>query len=359
MDAELKGMRETPLVDSPTLKPGADETLLVVRITFDQNATDEDGKVRVSPMSVRLVGWTDKGGAKEFSDYYAIGTLEQASTLLRNKPDDFLIVNGGKSADFVFEVPRDAVFTDASAKPKDLTIKDGVFVEVKRMARMDLSGRTVKGPPTFDKNVEVVRKEIDLKNIARRSDTGEVQKNVDTVEGPIEVTSLKVSDKLFSAVNPGAYSGDQNVSFRSGTATMKDKKFAKLSVSPTDTLVLLKQGEFPITDLYVPAGKKMVQAIGKTPPKGENWAWTDLSKFDLVDATGNKYKPNGAAAKVKVEGQDRMEASYDSDNPIQSMGSGDGRAYDVYLFFNVPDGTKITQLNFEDKPIKAQNVTVP
>ena len=100
MDSELKGMRETPLLSEKgdTLKTKPDETLLIVRVAFDQNATDDDGKVRFSPMSIHLVGWTDDGGAKSFSDYYPIGTLEDGYALLRNKPDDPLIISGGKSA---------------------------------------------------------------------------------------------------------------------------------------------------------------------------------------------------------------------------------------------------------------------
>ena len=161
IDGELAKERDTSadsyqasIVKTPTLKPAGDETLLVVRIGFDQNAADDDGKIRVSPMSVRLVGWKDNGGVKSYSNYYPIGTLENAAVLLRNKPDDPLIMASGKSVDFVFKIPRDAVFTDASAKPKEIEIKPGVFIEVKRMAQMDLGGRTIKGPPTYSKDLD-------------------------------------------------------------------------------------------------------------------------------------------------------------------------------------------------------------
>ena len=228
------------------------------------------------------------------------------------------------------------------------------------MAILDLSGKTVKGPPTPDKDVDVMRKDIkEIVNLPRHSESGGMTAPVETVAGPLEVSSIKVSDKLFSAVNPGSYSGDTNVSFKSGTATMKDKKFAKLKVDPTDTLTMLGAGDFPVSELYVPDGKKMVQAIAKTPAKGDSWGWSNLGDFSLVDATGNKFKPNGAAAKVKVEGADRMSAIYDSDNPVPSIGGGDGRVYDVYLYFNVPGGTKVKELDWQDKPIKAADVTVP
>ena len=83
----------------------------------------------------------------------------------------------------------------------------------------------------------------------------------------------------------------------------------------------------------------------------------DLSSFDLVDSSGVKYKPNGAARACKVTGADRMIANYDSDNPVGSIEKSEGLArYDVYLFFNVPTGTQITQLNFQDKPISDKDV---
>jgi hypothetical protein len=361
MDSDFPDMRENKAPLAPakgdTLKTAPDEMLLITRITFDNNGSDEDSKVRVSPLAVRLVGWQQKGDTKVYVNYNPIGTLEGASVLLRNKPDDPLILSGGKSADFVFKVARADVLKDEDPKAKDLDIKDGVFVEVKRMARIDLGGKSIKGAPTFNKDVEVKRKDVEaFKNLPKRTETGESRAAVQTSAGPLDVTSIKVSDKLFAPVNPGPYQGDTNVSFRSGNATMKDKKFQKLVVNPTDALKMLGQGDNPLTDLYVPDGRKMVQVVAKAPAKGDSFGWTDLSSFDLVDSSGVKYKPNGAAARVKVTGADRMIANYDSDNPVGSIEKSEGRAYDVYLFFNVPTGTQITQLNFQDKPISDKDV---
>ena len=52
--------------------------LLIVRISFDNNGSDEDSKVRVSPLAVRLVGWQQKGDTKVYVNYNPIGTLEGA-----------------------------------------------------------------------------------------------------------------------------------------------------------------------------------------------------------------------------------------------------------------------------------------
>ena len=52
------------------------------------NATDDDSKFRVSCGAVRLVGYKQSGESREYTNYNPIGTLEDASVLLRNKPDD-------------------------------------------------------------------------------------------------------------------------------------------------------------------------------------------------------------------------------------------------------------------------------
>src|SRR5262249_28162828 len=145
LDGELKEVREAPLVNEKgemldkSHGLTADDILLVTRIQFTDSATDEDNKVRVSPASVRLVGWESKGGSAVYQNFNPIGTLEGTNVLLRNKPDDFLVVNGGKSVDFVFKVPKANIFDIDSPKAKDLEIKSGVFVEVKRMAQMELA----------------------------------------------------------------------------------------------------------------------------------------------------------------------------------------------------------------------------
>jgi hypothetical protein len=361
IDADFKEERETPLVapNAKPLTPAGDEMLLVARVSFTNSASDDDGKVRVSPLSVRLVGWQDQNGTRQYANYNPVGTLEEATVLFRNKPDDPLIVPGGKSVDFVFKLPRDAVLTDANAKPKDLVIKDGVFLEVKRMAQMDLSGKEIKGPPVYSKDVEVLRKPLDqMKTMPRHGESGN-EASAETAAGsPLQFSSIKVSSKLFSAVFPGAYNGDSNVSFKSGNATMKNKKFQKLVVNPDSTIKELGTGDFPVTDLYVPDGKKMVQIAGK-PNGDDQWAWGNLSAYELVDATGNKYKPNGAVAEVRQQSVPKMVCNYDADNSAQNISTADGRPTNVFLLFNVPDGTQVKELDFNSQPIYSKSLKVP
>ena len=158
IDAELNELHQRPVNHQ---KSGSD-VQLVVRVMFTKDAADSDGNARVSPASVRLVA--------EGQNVFPVGTLENG-VLYSNKVDDFLIVNvkgADAGADFVFFVDPDAVITGgagavdpktASKDPKDAPkVKDGVFVEVKRLARIDLSGKAVGLTVPKADNVQVERK---------------------------------------------------------------------------------------------------------------------------------------------------------------------------------------------------------
>lgn len=153
-DAELAQVRSRP-VTWPS-KPPAGKSFLVVRTLFKTGtADDKDDLVRVSPGSVRLVA----NGV----NYTPIGTLQDASMLLANKPDDFLFLKEEQAADFVFIVETADVLSgegDAKTQP---TVNDGVFIEVKRLARVDLSGKPAVAPVKPGPNVEVMRKPAIIK----------------------------------------------------------------------------------------------------------------------------------------------------------------------------------------------------
>jgi hypothetical protein len=109
-------------------------------------------------------------------NYLPLGTMEN-NVIAANKPDDFLIIEPGKSVDFVFYVPRAEVLTGGAAssgkQPKKAAagaasgateaeaetakINRGVFIEAKRMARVDLGGKDVS--PTVEGSADgVMRK---------------------------------------------------------------------------------------------------------------------------------------------------------------------------------------------------------
>jgi hypothetical protein len=150
-DGDIPNSRpSSKVVKWPALKEG--ETLLVVRIAFNDGA--DGGKapefVRFSPGSIRLVARSEEEGSK---NYYPVGTIENGNLLLNNRIDDFLFISEGAAADAAFIVRNDEIFEGKTNK-----VKDGVFIEVKRLAREDLSGKTVEGTLTPDKSVSVLRK---------------------------------------------------------------------------------------------------------------------------------------------------------------------------------------------------------
>jgi hypothetical protein len=157
MDGEPPNMRPTgKALKAPD--PKASESLLVVRVQFDTGTGDVEKSqrfVRFSLGSVRLVARSKDEGPMNI---YPVGTVEAGSTLLVNRMDDFLFTNEGSAVDFAFLVRNDDVFAGKPAEGKSLKMKDGVFIEVKRLAREELGGKDVKEGVTPDKSVAVIRK---------------------------------------------------------------------------------------------------------------------------------------------------------------------------------------------------------
>jgi hypothetical protein len=151
MDHELPQVHERS-IDLKGLTPPND-TQLVVRVIFHKDAKDVDGYVRFSTGSVRLVA--------NGTNYFPVGTME-GGRLMTNKVDDFLMINIGpedRGADFVFFVnSADAIAGGKGADKNAQKIADGVFIEVKRLAKVDLGGRPVDTTYTQAKNIKVERK---------------------------------------------------------------------------------------------------------------------------------------------------------------------------------------------------------
>jgi hypothetical protein len=151
------------------LKPGGKEVILIVRTMFDKNATDEKGSLfRFTPASIRLVVHDPQTHAAK--NYYPIGTMDSwgGGTFWPSRIDDPLFVSGGNGADLVFRIEdRDEILEGAEppkkgkaeVKPTAAQIKENTFLEVKRLARVDLSNTTVEsGPLPANPAVEVMRK---------------------------------------------------------------------------------------------------------------------------------------------------------------------------------------------------------
>lgn len=155
--------RQLPTPYKP--KPGF--MLAVVRTVFNKEGSDKDFYIRLSPGAVRLVmPDTSESGTGGWVNEYPVGTLQGAELLYANRIDDYLFINvkdSDKPVDFVFEV-REKDFT-GSGKPGSQQIAPGVFLEVKRMARIPLDGGDIGAikpsmPPLT--SVGVLRKQLQL-----------------------------------------------------------------------------------------------------------------------------------------------------------------------------------------------------
>jgi len=350
VDAELPNLHQR----SVTLKPPAppENFPLVVRVMFNHDAADADGLVRVSPAAVRLVA----NGV----NCWPVGTVERGQTVYAHKMDDFLLIDvksKDHGADFLFFVDPTNVLA-GNPKEKDRKVQDGVFLEVKRLSQIDLGGKTVAPTVTRSADVEVMRK-AGVKEKDKKTGAAEANPSL----APFTVSDVKISDKLFSNVNVGTPDANApNVQMKSGTATLKDKKFSKLRIEPVESIRIMSQGSFGIGSFYVPDKHRMVQVSGQPPAEGgEGWAWADnIQKFSLTAGSGEIYRPAGAWAKVKQQGADRMAASYDSSGASVDVphSGGEGRPTDVWIAFIVPEGMQLKQLMYDNKPIRDVNLTV-
>ena len=133
----------------------ASQLCLAVRIVFGPGAADKDGNVRFSPGSCRMLVHDPQADdpEKEFQNYYPIGTLEGTDRLLLNKLDDFLYCAQGKGADLVYLLPKRLFGTKT-----ELSVPRGSFLEIKRWARIDLSGKSIEPALTASAEVAVTRK---------------------------------------------------------------------------------------------------------------------------------------------------------------------------------------------------------
>ncbi len=147
INSEYEMVRKMKGIDKP-LTASPNQMILVVRIVFNQNASDSDHLVRFSTGSIHLVA--------DGKDYFPVGTLEKGTELYANKPDDFLFVDTGdkdRGADVVFVVDKaDVVASGASADTLAMGAPErqagphvaaGAFISVKRDARIDLSGKAI------------------------------------------------------------------------------------------------------------------------------------------------------------------------------------------------------------------------
>lgn len=382
-DPEMKGWRKgfTQAQATGIEKAPPGSLLLVARVEFGRTAADIDKLVRVSPASVRLVAPTEAGGMP--IDYYPLGTLQNAQTLFVNKLDDPLFLNVGdsnKAADFVFLVKRSGLLADPQKK-SSMTIAPGVFIEVKRMVRMDLSGQTIHPAIDASPAVDVMRKtgvEAAPPPIAPPTVVASApptaapapmptapptaappaptapnpaghlnspQSLVSPVGGNamLDVTGVTQSSTLPFAIATGDQASKLSINLPGGDAILRNDRFLSLNVDVQESVDKLSAGSRPIKEL-MPADGQGIVVVAATVPNG-TWAWADKAdQFGLTDAAGTKYPPNGVWATVDDGGQKKFFARYSSNYALNSVAAQDGKVTGLWIAFDVPVGTEVNQL---------------
>ncbi|MFN4244419.1 MAG: hypothetical protein ACK4PI_14420 [Tepidisphaerales bacterium] len=143
IDGELPEFRPPGATFEPVLRAEPGKTLVMVRVIVRNDATDSDNRVRFSLANFRLVA----GG----QNYYPVALLRGTRQAVHQRADDFLIMEGGKGVDLVFEVnPDHLVGPDVDIRSPEARVARGVFLEFKRLSRASLAGKEVLGPDDFE-----------------------------------------------------------------------------------------------------------------------------------------------------------------------------------------------------------------
>lgn len=293
-----------------------------------------------------------------------IGTVDQtAGVIVRaNRPDDFLIVKAGGSADFVFHVPPDELGiaqADPRNKAAGMTIGQGVFIEAKRLGMADMAGAAIKAEaPPSPGEATVLRKNPNYLPQPK----GVVPGAPAPVAQALVLDNVKVEPlpTLFTKVNIGQDT-DGDLTFPSGTALLSEKKFKQLTVTPAQPISAISAGNFLVDELWVPAGAKLVQVSGSPPSKSDKpWEWLEkVSQFEMTDTAGNSFKPVGAWGKFLQGTSNHMIARYHAEQPLLDVQApGDGRPTDVWIAFIIPQGTTLQELRFQGKAVTRVNLPV-
>jgi hypothetical protein len=166
---------------------------------------------------------------------------------------------------------------------------------------------------------------------------------------------ISVSNKLAAPINCGTGNDGGTVQLVNGVAgQLEHRRWLQLTVS-ADTPVA--QLGTPIDDnvdtLAVDPNKVLVQVHCSGPVSGSAsaiWGWgRRVADFALADATGSTYPCVGAWATVQRSAKHYFVVNYknfDDKNHLQEISPQKGRPVDVWLVFQVPAGTPISEIRF-------------
>jgi hypothetical protein len=402
-DSEMDGFRKGFATKATGIRtPPPDSVLLVVRTEFSRTAADTDSLLRLSPGSVRIVAPAD-ADATHYTDYYPIGTLQDAQTLYLNKLDDPLFIDfkagDNQAADFVFVVKKEG-FLDASKK---VASGSGAFLEVKRLARIDLAGRAVKSDLTASPTVAVLRKTLVLTpppapavavtptpaptpvpapvptpaptpvptpvpapvpapvpTPAPNATLHSPQEAVKSAGSSIlSVTGAVASSSLPIAIACGEETTKVSTPLPGGSAIVKNGKFQSLSIDVQETQDKLAAGARPVKDMLAKDGEGLIVVSGVAT--NGNWDWAVKSdQIFIVAADGKQYPANGVWADVDDGGQKKFYARYSTNYVLSDLQAEAGKPGKVSFCFSVPAGTEVNrvvlggQVLGDFNPVKAE-----
>lgn len=150
------------------LQPAGNLVPVIIRLGVTPSSTDDtDHLFRFSPGAVRLVvNRADQN--KPPKDYFMVGTMEGPNKCVINRPDDFLFVEAGNENagfDAVFMVDKDAL---VGGKEGTTVFAPNTFIEVKRLARINLSDKPVgtQMPAEPAVNAKVLRSKALVEQLA-------------------------------------------------------------------------------------------------------------------------------------------------------------------------------------------------
>lgn len=172
-DGELEAVRKSNGKWLDDAKPDKNTRILVVRVKMAPDTADSSTSViSFSLGSVRILAPATPPPDQALAEnVYPIGTIETGK-LYVNSVDDYLFADGKADSviDFAFPLADEPIQNrlldvqgDAKTKRQVLAIKNGVMIEVKRLGRVDLSGKSVEAvvmPPAPKAEAGVIRKLI-------------------------------------------------------------------------------------------------------------------------------------------------------------------------------------------------------
>jgi hypothetical protein len=382
------------------------QIFFIVRMLFPRSSSEKaDNLMRVSTGNVRLVAQQkDESGTLQPHDYYPWGTVEGGNVLIMDKPDDFLIVDMAESdsraVDFLFVVDKDGFLTPDS-KGATLKIADGVFVEFKRMAREDFSGKVVAATPAPLNGVALgvmhppvqpglpqppgavqpgtaqpvaaapprtaaptaqppttTAAKAPVNNAARGSLTS-AQQNVAAIGGKIfNYQSISKSNLLATAVAvPQADIDKALIQVQANgvdIAHLSNKRFDKLSIDAKVSTTQLGTGDFKTRELAVPDGQFLLQINSALP--SDPWVWAQKAgAFKLRTSDNKQVSPNGIWAIIHEGNEDRLVARYFTDDPLSPdtlIPVTQGQPTQITLAFLLPNGVTPKELTLDDQIVK-------